>query len=94
MDRNEKGAVFFLDRAKTGRAAAGTLTPWSEKLLTDYLASLGAELLDNAPIFRTAGSEPGRAPMAAAALLDIEDGPRLSRDQEGCVRARGGAPVG
>jgi hypothetical protein len=59
MDRNEKGAVFFLDRAKTGRAAAGTLTPWSEKLLTDYLASLGAELLDNAPIFRTAGSEPG-----------------------------------
>lgn len=58
MDR-ENGAVFFLDRAKTGRAAAGTLTPWSERLLSDYLASLGAELLDNAPIFRTAGSEPG-----------------------------------
>ena len=51
--------MFFLDRAKTGRAAAGTLTSWSEKLLTDYLKSLGAELLDNAPIFRTAGSEPG-----------------------------------
>jgi hypothetical protein len=59
MDRNEKGAIFFLDRAKTGRAAAGTLTPWSEKLLSDYLESLGAKLLDNAPIFRTAGSEPG-----------------------------------
>jgi hypothetical protein len=59
IDRNEKGAVFFLDRAKTGRAAAGTLTPWSEKLLNDYIASLGAQLLDNAPIFRTAGSEPG-----------------------------------
>jgi hypothetical protein len=59
MDRNAAGAVFFLDRAKTGRAGAGTLTPWSEKLLTDYLESLRAELLDNAPIFRTAGSEPG-----------------------------------
>jgi hypothetical protein len=59
MERDQKGAVFCLDRAKTGRAAAGTLTPWSDKLLTDYLGSLGAELLDNAPIFRTAGSEPG-----------------------------------
>jgi len=59
MDRDQKGAVFFLDRAKTGRAAAGTLTPWSEKLLADYREWLGAELLDNAPIFRTAGSEPG-----------------------------------
>ena len=28
--RDAQGAMFFLDRAKTGRAAAGTLTPWSE----------------------------------------------------------------
>src|SRR5262245_60419655 len=48
-----------LDRAKTGRAAAGTLTPWSEKILESYMACLGVELLDNAPIFRTAGSVPG-----------------------------------
>src|SRR3989440_2677455 len=47
------------DRAKTGRAAAGTLTPWSEKILESYIACLGVELLDNAPIFRTAGSVPG-----------------------------------
>jgi hypothetical protein len=59
MERDQKGAVFLLDRAKTGRAAAGTLTVWSDKLLTDYLASLGAKLLDNAPIFCTAGSETG-----------------------------------
>jgi hypothetical protein len=54
-----KGAVFFLDRAKTGRAAAGTLSPWSEAILGAYLKSLGADLHDAAPIFRTAGSVPG-----------------------------------
>jgi hypothetical protein len=59
MSRDGEGALFFLDRAKTGRAAAGTLTPWSEAILAAYLESLGAELLDYAPIFRTAGSEPG-----------------------------------
>jgi hypothetical protein len=30
LARDGKGALFFLDRAKTGRAAAGTLTQWSE----------------------------------------------------------------
>jgi hypothetical protein len=59
MSRDAEGALFFLDRAKTGRAAAGTLTPWSEAILAAYLESLGAELLDHTPIFRTAGSEPG-----------------------------------
>jgi hypothetical protein len=54
-----KGAVFFLDRAKTGRAAAATLSRWSEAVLAAYLKSLGAELHDTAPIFRTAGSVPG-----------------------------------
>jgi hypothetical protein len=57
--RDQQGAMFFLDRAKTGRAAAGTLTPWSEQLLESYMADLGVGLLDNAPIFRTAGSVPG-----------------------------------
>jgi hypothetical protein len=59
MSRDGEGAVFFLDRAKTGRAAAGTLTPWSEAILAAYLESFGAEPLDHAPIFRTAGSAPG-----------------------------------
>jgi hypothetical protein len=57
--RDTQGAMFFLDRAKTGRAAAGTLTPWSEQILESYIAGLGVDLLDNAPIFRTAGSVPG-----------------------------------
>jgi len=57
--RDTQGAMFFLDRAKTGRAAVGTLAPWSEQILESYIACLGVELLDNAPIFRTGGSEPG-----------------------------------
>jgi hypothetical protein len=57
--RDGAGAMFFLDRAKTGRAAVGTLTPWSEALLAAYIKSLGVELHDNAPIFRTSGSKPG-----------------------------------
>ncbi|RAI30369.1 hypothetical protein [Rhodoplanes serenus] len=59
MARDPAGAVFFVDRAKTGRAAAGTLSRWSEAILEAYLESLGVELLDTAPLFRTAGSEPG-----------------------------------
>jgi hypothetical protein len=53
------GAIFFLDRAKTGRAAAGTLSPYATAILEAYIATLGCELLDTAPLFRTAGSEPG-----------------------------------
>jgi hypothetical protein len=40
-----QGGMFFLDRAKTGRAAAGTLSPWSERYLSEDIASLGADLL-------------------------------------------------
>jgi len=59
MKRDDRGVVFYLDRAKTGQAAAGTLTKWSEAILAEYLKSLGIELHDNAPIFRTPGSSPG-----------------------------------
>ena len=52
-------AIFFLDRAKTGRAAAGTLTRYSKAILETYIAGLGFDLLDSSPLFRTAGSEPG-----------------------------------
>jgi hypothetical protein len=53
------GGLFAVERAKTGRAAAGTLTPYSLAILAAYLARLGCELMDSAPLFRTAGSEPG-----------------------------------
>lgn len=46
MARDGQGALFFLDRAKTGRAAAGTLTQWSESILQAYVRSLGVELHD------------------------------------------------
>ena len=51
------GAVFSLARAKTGRAAAGTLTRWSESILDAYLARLGVELHAATPIFWTRGGE-------------------------------------
>jgi hypothetical protein len=59
MARDEQGALFLLDRAKTGRAAAGTLTQWSESILQAYVRSLGVDLHDAAPIFRTPGTAPG-----------------------------------
>jgi hypothetical protein len=54
------GSLFFLDRAKTGRAAAGTLSPYAAAILETYIRTLGFDLLDSAPLFRTAGSEPGQ----------------------------------
>lgn len=57
------GAILFeVDRAKTGKAAAGTLTQWSLAILCAYVAELkaqGIELLPSAPIFRTPGAAPG-----------------------------------
>jgi hypothetical protein len=49
------GSVFSLARAKTGRAAAGTLTRWSEAILDAYLDKLGVELHAATPIFWTRG---------------------------------------
>jgi hypothetical protein len=52
---DDQGVVFFLDRAKTGRAAAGTLTRWSEAILDRYLGKLGIELHAATPMFWTRG---------------------------------------
>jgi len=49
------GSFFDLKRAKTGRAAAGTLSRWSEAILDEYLGKLGLELHTAAPIFWTRG---------------------------------------
>src|SRR5262249_11372513 len=40
-------------RAKTGRAAIGTLSRRTERLVSAYLAALGAERLPDAVLFRT-----------------------------------------
>lgn len=51
--RSDAGGVWFaIGRAKTGRAGAATLSPWSEAILRAYLAKLGVEIAANAPIFR------------------------------------------
>lgn len=56
--RVDDATVFFLDRAKTGKAAAGTLTRWSEAMLAAYLKTLGVELHADAPIFRNRSGSP------------------------------------
>jgi hypothetical protein len=53
------GSVFSLNRAKTGRAAAGTLTRWSEAILHAYLVKLGVELHAATPMFWTRGGISG-----------------------------------
>ena len=52
--RDRKGTVFYLGRAKTGRAAAGTLSRRAERLLEAYLERqyLGVQLLGDAILFR------------------------------------------
>jgi integrase len=50
-----ENALFRLGRAKTGRAAAATLSPWSTALLTEYIKGLGVELHPDTPIFRIRG---------------------------------------
>jgi hypothetical protein len=52
------GPLFFLDRAKTGRAAIGTVSKRTERLLEVYIESLGVELHDDAPIFRNRSGAP------------------------------------
>jgi hypothetical protein len=54
-----QGSYFDLARAKTGRAAAGTLSRWSESILDAYLARLDIELHNMAPIFWTRGGKSG-----------------------------------
>jgi hypothetical protein len=63
LRRYDNGAIYFeLDRAKTGRAAAATLSQWSLAILTTYVDDLkqqGVELLDTDQIFRTPGTVSG-----------------------------------
>jgi hypothetical protein len=53
------GSLFTLSRSKTGRAAIGTLSKRTTRLLERYVAELGFDLLPGAPIFRTTGGAPG-----------------------------------
>lgn len=50
--KDATGEYFALARAKTGRAAAATLSRPARRVLDAYLASLGAEIAPTAPMFR------------------------------------------
>jgi hypothetical protein len=54
FDRQEDG------RTKTGRAAIGTLSKRTERLVATYLASLGVDLLPDAVLFRNRSGNPYR----------------------------------
>lgn len=53
------GPLFQLARAKTGKAAIGTLSKRTERLLKAYLGDLPKDVHPSAPIFRTRGGVPG-----------------------------------
>jgi hypothetical protein len=53
------GTYFTVERTKTGRPGAGTLTDWSAALLREYLETLNVEPLDDMPLFYTPGAAPG-----------------------------------
>ena len=46
------GVMFLVERAKTGRAAAATLSSWSLAILTAYVKKLDVEIPPNGVIFR------------------------------------------
>src|SRR5262249_16624873 len=56
--RDDQGALFFVDRAKTGRAAAGTLSRWSSAILDAYLGKLSVVPVGDAPLFRNRSGAP------------------------------------
>jgi hypothetical protein len=50
---------FLIARTKSGESAFGTLSRRTQRLVLAYVAELGVTLLDDAPIFRSRGYEPG-----------------------------------
>ncbi len=56
---DEAGVWFDVERTKTGAGAIATLSKRSRRLLNWYLDQLNFQPHDEAPIFRTRGSEPG-----------------------------------
>lgn len=57
MRQGKLGVIFNLARAKTGKPALGTVSPWSVAILRAYLG--GVMPMDDVQLFRTPGSAPG-----------------------------------
>ena len=77
---DNSGPLFSLARAKTGRAAAATMTPWSQAILGTYLRQFGADFTLTAPIFRTTETDtvPGRGGRPRPSVAYTKD--RLVKD--------------
>lgn len=54
-----RGPLFSLARAKTGKAAIGTLGRKAERILAAYIDGLPFTLMPDVPIFHTRGGQPG-----------------------------------
>jgi hypothetical protein len=67
--QDDQGSVFFLDRAKTGRAAAGTLSRWSEAILEAYLKTLPAAPIGDALLFRNRSGAPPTPKIHSATIF-------------------------
>jgi hypothetical protein len=59
MRGDGEGSLFALARAKTGKAAIGTLGKRAQRVLDAYLATLPPDLIPTAPIFYTRGGKSG-----------------------------------
>jgi integrase len=59
ISADDQGTLFQVDRAKTGKAAIGTLSDQTQALLRAYIEELGATLHPESPIFRTRFAVPG-----------------------------------
>jgi hypothetical protein len=80
LQGDNTGPLFSLARAKTGRAAAATMTQWSQAILGAYLTQTGVEFTLNAPFFRTTETKtvPGRGGRPRASVPYTKD--RLVKD--------------
>jgi hypothetical protein len=101
--QDRRGDAFHVARAKTGRAAIGTLGRRSLRALDAYLSALGVEVSPAAPIFRNRSGAPYSKDTLGDDFRDVREmvfGPSETRTladfrRSGTVEAvRGGAEGG
>lgn len=81
-----EGPFFSVERAKTGKAAIGTLSRRTLRLIEAYRVGFGAHVIDSLPMFRTAGAAPG--PQGGRRWLpQAYSKDKLGRDFRDCVAA-------
>ncbi len=71
--KDRRGTFFDTARGKTGKAVIGTLSRRTVKIMDAYIAGLGFDLHEDAPIFRQLNGRPFKS-------KDLSDEFRLIRD--------------